>query len=150
MRVVVQRVKQAAVTIAGQQVASIGPGLLLFVGLQEGDHETSVVKLAQKIAKLRIFADAAGKTNLNIKAVIKAVAGAVLSVSQFTLLAKTNHGNRPSFTAAMRPETAEPLWQLFNQTLMQAGIEVATGHFGADMQVQLVNDGPFTLVLDAD
>ncbi|MGO2723196.1 MAG: D-aminoacyl-tRNA deacylase [Lactobacillus sp.] len=146
MRVVVQRVKQAAVTIAGQQVASIGPGLLLFVGLQEGDHETSVVKLAQKIAKLRIFADAAGKTNLNIKA----VAGAVLSVSQFTLLAKTNHGNRPSFTAAMRPETAEPLWQLFNQTLMQAGIEVATGHFGADMQVQLVNDGPFTLVLDAD
>lgn len=146
MRVVVQRVKQAAVTIAGQQVASIGPGLLLFVGLQEGDHETSVVKLAQKIAKLRIFADAAGKTNLNIKA----VAGAVLSVSQFTLLAKTNHGNRPSFTAAMRSETAEPLWQLFNQTLMQAGIEVATGHFGADMQVQLVNDGPFTLVLDAD
>ncbi|MDN6029222.1 MAG: D-aminoacyl-tRNA deacylase [Lactobacillus sp.] len=146
MRVVVQRVKQAAVTIAGQQVASIGPGLLLFVGLQEGDHETSVVKLAQKIAKLRIFADAAGKTNLNIKA----VAGAVLSVSQFTLLAKTNHGNRQSFTAAMRPETAEPLWQLFNQTLMQAGIEVATGHFGADMQVQLVNDGPFTLVLDAD
>lgn len=146
MRVVVQRVKQAAVTIAEHQVASIGPGLLLFVGLQEGDHETSVVKLAQKVAKLRIFADTAGKTNLNIKA----VAGAVLSVSQFTLLANTNHGNRPSFTEAMRPETAKPLWQLFNHTLMQAGIEVATGHFGADMQVQLVNDGPFTLVLDAD
>lgn len=144
MRVVIQRVKSARVDIAGQTVGKIGSGLLLLVGLKNGDDEAVVQKAAAKIAKMRIFADDAGKTNLSLKD----VGGAVLSVSQFTLLANTKKGNRPSFIAAMRPPRSEQLWQTFNRALAAKGLPVETGKFRADMQVSLVNDGPFTIVLD--
>lgn len=145
MRVVIQRVKNAQVQIAGQTVGKIGQGLLILVGLKNGDEEETVKKVADKIAKMRIFEDNNGKTNLSIKE----VGGRILSVSQFTLLANTNKGNRPSFMAAMRPPKAKELWQDFNHELRADGLQVATGRFGADMQVSLVNDGPFTIVLDA-
>lgn len=144
MRVVIQRVKKAKVEIAGQTVGQIGKGLLLLVGLKNGDELAVVKKAADKIAKMRIFEDEKGKTNLSLKQ----VGGKILSVSQFTLLANTKKGNRPSFVAAMRPPKAKELWQDFNQELRRDGLEVQTGHFGADMQVSLQNDGPFTIVLD--
>ncbi|MFC2694487.1 MAG: D-aminoacyl-tRNA deacylase [Lactobacillus sp.] len=144
MRVVIQRVKQASVAIAGETVGQIGPGLLLLVGLAEGDDEAQVKKTAAKIAKMRIFEDENGKTNLSLKQ----VGGAILSVSQFTLLADMQKGNRPSFVHAMRPPKSKQLWEKFNYYLRQDGFEVQTGRFGADMQVSLVNDGPFTIVLD--
>jgi D-tyrosyl-tRNA(Tyr) deacylase len=144
MRVVIQRVKKAGVAIAGKTVGEIGPGLLLLVGLAEGDGEDQVKQAAAKIAKMRIFEDEDGKTNLNLKQ----VGGSILSVSQFTLLADTQKGNRPSFVHAMRPPKSKELWEEFNSCLEQAGFEVQTGEFGADMQVSLVNDGPFTIVLD--
>lgn len=144
MRVVIQRVKQASVAIDGETVGQIGRGFMLLVGLAEGDDEAQVKKAADKIAKMRIFEDENGKTNLNLKQ----VGGAILSVSQFTLLADTQKGNRPSFVHAMRPPKSQELWEEFNDSLRQDGFEVQTGRFGADMQVSLVNDGPFTIVLD--
>lgn len=144
MRVVIQRVKQASVAIDGETVGQIGRGFMLLVGLAEGDDEAQVKKAADKIAKMRIFEDENGKTNLNLKQ----VGGAILSVSQFTLLADTQKGNRPSFVHAMRPPKSQELWEEFNDYLLQDGFEVQTGRFGADMQVSLVNDGPFTIVLD--
>lgn len=144
MRVVIQRVKKASVAIDGETVGQIGRGFMLLVGLAEGDDEAQVKKAADKIAKMRIFEDENGKTNLNLKQ----VGGAILSVSQFTLLADTQKGNRPSFVHAMRPPKSQELWEEFNDYLLQDGFEVQTGRFGADMQVSLVNDGPFTIVLD--
>jgi D-tyrosyl-tRNA(Tyr) deacylase len=144
MRLVVQRVKQAQVDIDNQTVGKIGLGLLILVGLKEGDELAQVKKAAAKVSKLRIFADQTGKTNLSLKD----VGGEILSVSQFTLLADTKKGNRPSFVQAMRPPKSKELWESFNQELTQAGFKVRTGVFGADMAVSLVNDGPFTLVLD--
>ena len=130
MRVVIQRVNHAAVRIDGETVGQIQKGLLLLVGLAEGDGEEQVVKAADKIAKMRIFEDEAGKTNL------------------FTLLADTKRGNRPSFVHAMRPPKSSQLWEEFNQELVKRGLTVETGEFGADMKVELENDGPFTIVLD--
>lgn len=144
MRVVIQRVNHANVKIAGANVGEIKKGLLLLVGLKEGDDLQTVKKAAAKITKMRIFEDQNGKTNL----AIKDIGGQILSVSQFTLLADTKKGNRPSFIQAMRPPKSDELWQAFNHELKNNGLEVATGKFGADMQVTLENDGPFTIVLD--
>lgn len=144
MRVVIQRVNHAAVRIDGQVVGQIKQGLLLLVGLAEGDGLDQVVKAADKIAKMRIFEDEQGKTNLGIKD----VGGEILSVSQFTLLADTKKGNRPSFVHAMRPPKSKDLWEDFNQELVKQGLHVEKGEFGANMKVELENDGPFTIVLD--
>ena len=144
MRVVIQRVNRASVKIAGNTVGQIRKGLLLLIGLKEGDEADTVKKAAAKIAKMRIFEDENGKTNL----AIKDVGGQILSVSQFTLLADTKKGNRPSFIKAMRPPKSKELWEQFNKDLENLGLIVARGEFGADMQVDLENDGPFTIVLD--
>lgn len=144
MRVVIQRVNQASVKIEEKVVGQINRGLLLLVGLKEGDNSETVKRAASKIAKMRIFADENGKTNLGIKE----VNGQILSVSQFTLLANTQKGNRPSFVHAMKPPKSKELWQEFNHSLTQLGLTVKTGEFGADMKVNLENDGPFTIVLD--
>ncbi|KJY56624.1 D-aminoacyl-tRNA deacylase [Lactobacillus melliventris] len=144
MRVVVQRVNNASVKIAGNTVGQINKGLLLLVGLKEGDGVEQIKKAATKIAKMRIFEDENGKTNL----AIKDVGGQILSVSQFTLLADTKKGNRPSFIKAMKPPKSAELWEQFNEELKKQGLTVETGEFGADMQVDLQNDGPFTIVLD--
>ena len=144
MRIVIQRVNRASVKIAGNTVGQIRKGLLLLVGLKEGDEADIVKKAAAKIAKMRIFEDENGKTNL----AIKDVDGQILSVSQFTLLADTKKGNRPSFIKAMRPPKSKKLWEQFNKELEKLCLTVETGEFGADMQVDLENDGPFTIVLD--
>ena len=144
MRVVVQRVNKAQVTIDNEVVGKIKRGFLLLVGLREGDELDQVKKAADKIAKMRIFEDEDGKTNLSLKD----VNGEISSVSQFTLLANTKKGNRPSFVEAMRPPKSKDLWENFNQELENRGFHVETGEFGADMQVSLENDGPFTIVLD--
>ncbi|WP_294602717.1 D-aminoacyl-tRNA deacylase [uncultured Lactobacillus sp.] len=144
MRVVVQRVNNASVKIAGNTIGKINKGLLLLVGLREGDGVEQIKKAAAKIAKMRIFEDENGKTNL----AIKDVGGQILSVSQFTLLADTKKGNRPSFIKAMKPPKSAKLWEQFNEELKKQGLTVETGEFGADMQVDLQNDGPFTIVLD--
>ena len=144
MRIVIQRVNRASVKIAGNRVGQISKGLLLLVGLKEGDEADIVKKAAAKIAKMRIFEDEKGKTNL----AIKDVGGQILSVSQFTLLADTKKGNRPSFIKAMKPPKSKELWEQFNKDLENLGLIVARGEFGADMQVDLENDGPFTIVLD--
>lgn len=146
MRVIIQRVKSASVSIDNQIVGSIGQGFLLLVGITHSDTENSVLYAAKKIAQMRIFSDADGKMNLSL-ADIKD--GAILSISQFTLYADCRHGNRPSFIEAARPEQAEPLYNYFNQVLReQYNLRVETGRFGADMQVALVNDGPVTIILD--
>ena len=131
MRVVVQRVNKAQVTIDNEVVGKIKRGFLLLVGLREGDKLDQVKKAADKIAKMRIFEDEDGKTNLSLKD----VNGEILSVSQFTLLANTKKGNRPSFVEAMRPPKSKDLWENFNKELENRGFHVETGEFGADMQV---------------
>ncbi len=144
MIAVIQRVKQASVTIEGQIQGQIGRGFLVLLGIGHTDTATDVSYLSQKIAAMRIFSDADGKMNLDLKAVL----GNVLLVSQFTLLASTRKGNRPSFIEAARPEVAIPLYELMIETLSTAlGQRIQTGQFGADMQVSLVNDGPVTIVL---
>ncbi|BAQ57219.1 D-aminoacyl-tRNA deacylase [Lactobacillus acetotolerans] len=144
MRVVIQRVNHAQVDIDGKTIGKIGKGLLLLVGIKEGDELATIKKAADKIAKMRIFEDENGKTNLSLKD----VKSEILSVSQFTLLANTKKGNRPSFVHAMRPPKSKELWEDFNEELKNDGFKVETGKFGADMQVSLENDGPFTIVLD--
>lgn len=144
MRVVIQRVNKAQVAIDNEVVGKIKRGFLLLVGLRDGDELEQVKKAADKIAKMRIFEDKDGKTNLSLKD----VNGEILSVSQFTLLANTKKGNRPSFVEAMRPLKSKQLWEDFNHELEDKGFHVETGEFGADMQVSLENDGPFTIVLD--
>ena len=145
MRIVVQRVREARVEIAGETVGRIGQGLLLLVGIAEGDTMAEVELLAKKVAQLRIFSDEAGKMNRSVQD----IEGGVLSVSQFTLYGDCRKGNRPSFVNAARPETAEPLYNALNQLLrMQYGLPVETGRFGADMQVSLLNDGPVTILMD--
>ncbi len=146
MRAVVQRVQRAAVEIEGQTVAQIEQGLLVLLGVTDGDTSEDVAWLAGKIARLRIFADEAQAMNRSLAE----VGGQALVVSQFTLYASTRRGNRPSFIAAARPETAVPLYEAFVKALRQeTGREVPTGVFGADMQVSLVNDGPVTILIDS-
>lgn len=144
MRVVIQRVNHAQVDIDGKTVGNIGKGFLLLVGIKNGDDLSVIKKAADKIAKMRIFEDEEEKTNLSLKD----VNGEILSVSQFTLMANTKKGNRPSFVEAMRPPMSKELWEDFNKELENDGFHVETGEFGADMKVSLENDGPFTIVLD--
>jgi D-tyrosyl-tRNA(Tyr) deacylase len=145
VRVVLQRVKSASVTVDGERISEIGPGLLLLVGVATGDGEAEAGWLANKVAGLRIVADDEGKMN---RSVVKS-GGEVLAVSQFTLLGDTRKGRRPSFVGAAPPEVAEPLFDLFCERLREAGVRaVETGRFGAMMDVALVNDGPVTLVLE--
>ncbi|MGL4522696.1 MAG: D-aminoacyl-tRNA deacylase [Bacilli bacterium] len=146
MKVVLQRSKQASVTIEGDVVGSIERGLVLLVGITHDDTEKEVKWMADKIAGLRIFEDAEGRMNVSVSD----VGGAILSISQFTLFADCKKGKRPSFTAAARPELAEGLYNQFNEEVRKHGLDVQTGVFGADMQVQLINDGPVTIVLDTN
>jgi len=145
MKVVLQRSKAASVTVDGETVGAIRSGLVLLVGVTHGDTEADARKLADKVAGLRIFEDDAGKMNLSVRD----KGGEILSVSQFTLYGDCRSGRRPSFTEAARPELAEPLYERFNACLREAGLTVATGRFGAMMEVALVNDGPVTLILDS-
>ncbi|MCH4170462.1 MAG: D-aminoacyl-tRNA deacylase [Lactobacillus sp.] len=146
MRIVLQRVAQAQVEIDKQVVGAISQGFVLLVGIQANDTQTEIDYLVHKIANLRVFTDDEGKMNLPISQ----VNGQVLSISQFTLYADTKKGNRPSYTQAAKPEISEPIYHAFNTALRHAGLEVAEGVFGADMQVSLVNDGPVTIVFDTD
>jgi D-tyrosyl-tRNA(Tyr) deacylase len=145
VRIVLQRVKDASVTVEGERISEIGPGLLLLVGVEGKDGEAEADWLAEKVAGLRIFNDEAGKMNLSLRD----VGGEVLAVSQFTLLADTRKGKRPSFIHAAPPEEAEPLFDYFCERLRETGIaSVKTGSFGAMMDVALVNDGPVTIILE--
>ena len=144
MRIVLQRVKHASVSVGGEEISSVGPGLLLFVGVAKEDTETEADWLAEKVAGLRVFADDEGKMNLGVAE----AGGAVLAVSQFTLYGDARRGKRPSFVDAARPEVAEPLYERFVALLRGRGVRVETGEFGAMMEVELVNDGPVTLWLE--
>ena len=145
MRVVLQRVKSASVAVEDEIISEVGPGLLLFVGVAVSDREAEADWLAEKLAGLRIFNDEEGKMNLSVRD----VGGEVLAVSQFTLLADTKKGKRPSFVGAAPPEEAEPLFDYLCERLRAAGVvSVKTGSFGAMMSVALVNDGPVTIVLE--
>lgn len=144
MKVILQRVQRASVTISQKRVAQIKNGALLLVGFGQNDDEQTVDYLARKISKSRIFSDHDGKINL----AINDVQGQILSVSQFTLYADTAKGNRPSFVDALNPQQAQELYELFNEKLRASGCDVQTGVFGADMQVELVNDGPLTIIYE--
>jgi D-tyrosyl-tRNA(Tyr) deacylase len=140
----VQRVREARVRVDEQTVAEIGPGLCILLGVAEDDGEEAVQRLAGKVARLRIFENEEGKFD---KTVLD-TGGAALVVSQFTLIADTAKGNRPSFTHAARPEQAEPLYEAFCAALELEGIDVARGRFGARMLVEIANDGPVTILLE--
>ncbi|MCI2960611.1 D-aminoacyl-tRNA deacylase [Pediococcus pentosaceus] len=144
MRVVIQRVSKASVTIEENVVGKVGTGFMLLVAFNDEDTDADLDFAVRKIVNMRIFEDEQAKMNLSIND----VKGAILSVSQFTLFASTKKGNRPSFTKSGNPELASKLYDQFNAKLRATGIEVQTGQFGADMQVELVNDGPVTIVLD--
>ncbi len=144
MRIVLQRVSRARVTVDGRVTGEIGPGLLLLVGFTDGDGEDALAWMAEKVAGLRIFADDEGKMNRSVHD----AGGGLLVVSQFTLYGDTRKGRRPSFVEAARPEVAIPLYERFLQMLRATGLPVQTGEFGAMMQVELVNDGPVTLILE--
>lgn len=145
MRAVIQRVSSASVIIDGQEHASIDKGFMILLGVEEADTQEDVEWLAQKITGLRVFADAQGLMNINIQD----AGGDMLVVSQFTLFASTKKGNRPSFIRSAKPDVAIPLYTSFTETLeCLTGKPVRTGIFGADMQVQLVNDGPVTILID--
>lgn len=146
MRVVLQRVSRASVTVGGEVKGAIERGFVLLVGVGHDDGEEQAAWLAQKIAGLRVFEDAEDKMNLSIQD----VGGAALVVSQFTLLANTRKGRRPSFVHAAQPEIAEPLVERFADLLREQGIPVEMGVFGAHMLVEIHNDGPVTIVLDRD
>lgn len=145
MRVLLQRVTEARVTVADRMTGAIGPGLLALVCAMPGDTDADVRKMAERVAKLRIFRDEAGRMN---RAVTEA-GGAVLAVSQFTLAADLRTGNRPGFSRAAPPEEAEARYEAFCAALRDLGLTVATGEFGAEMQVRLVNDGPVTIWMDS-
>ncbi|KAB8142546.1 D-tyrosyl-tRNA(Tyr) deacylase [Chloroflexia bacterium SDU3-3] len=146
MRAIIQRVQKASVTVEQQIVGEIGQGLLVLLGVGHSDSPDEARSLAEKIAQMRIFADADGKFDRSLID----VGGSVLVVSQFTLYADTRRGRRPSFTDAARPEQAEPLVRDFCEALRGMGLPTATGQFGAHMDVALINDGPVTIMLDTD
>lgn len=145
MRAVVQRVSEASVSVEGQELSRIGRGLMVLIGVEISDEARDARYIGEKLAKLRIFEDAQGKMNLSIRD----VQGEALLISQFTLLGDARGQNRPGFTQAQRPETAEPLYELCCEALRSQGVPVQQGSFGADMQVALVNDGPVTILLDS-
>jgi len=144
MRVVLQRVSQAAVRIDGRVAGSIGRGFCLLVGFTHADTAAQVDWMAEKVAGIRLFSDSEGKMNLGLEE----VGGSLLVISQFTLYGDAAKGRRPSFVDAARPEIAVPLYDRFLAALRRRGITVASGEFGADMQVEIHNDGPVTLILD--
>lgn len=144
MRVILQRVSEAAVRIDDAVIGEIGRGFLILVGFTHDDTREEVAWMADKIVGLRLFSDAQAKMNLSLAD----IGGALLVVSQFTLYGDARKGRRPSFIDAARPESAVPLYDFFVNLLQASGVEVATGKFGADMQVALINDGPVTLVLE--
>jgi D-tyrosyl-tRNA(Tyr) deacylase len=146
MRLVIQRVSRAAVRVDGETVGAIGPGLLVLVAIRDGDNPADTPRLALKTAELRIFNDAEGRFNRSLMD----TGGEALVVSQFTLYGDTRRGRRPSFIAAARPEVAEPLVEAYATALEALGVRVARGRFGAHMDVELVNDGPVTLIIDTD
>ena len=146
MRIVLQRVRSASVTVDGTRVASIDNGLLLLVGVAAGDTEQDAEYLCQKVINMRIFRDDAGKMNLSI---LQCADYSVLSVSQFTLLADYKRGNRPGFTRAANPAEAQRLYEYFSGLISAAGLSCQTGIFGADMLVESQNDGPVTILLDS-
>lgn len=144
MRVVLQRVNHAAVRIDGETVGQIQKGYLLLVGLAPEDTDEQLDWMVYKIVNLRVFEDENGKLNR----ALADVNGEILSISQFTLYADVKHGNRPGFSKAAKPEIAAPLYDRFNEKLRQAGVHVETGRFGADMKVELENDGPVTILYE--
>lgn len=145
MRVILQRVKSGSVIIDQNEKRTIDKGLVALVGMCDGDTELEVIKLAKKTHELRIFSDENDKMNLSVKD----VCGEILAISNFTLYANSKKGARPSFIAAMRPEQANELYEMYVELIRQAGITVKTGEFGADMEVNIVNDGPVTIILDS-
>ena len=145
MRACIQRVSRAQVTVGGEVCGRIGRGLLVLLGVADGDTETEARQVALKIASLRVFEDDQGKMNLSLGE----VGGQMLIVSQFTLLGDCRKGRRPSFDAAARPEIAERLYEVFVRIVAEQGIEVATGRFRQHMEVELVNDGPVTLLVES-
>jgi D-tyrosyl-tRNA(Tyr) deacylase len=146
VRAVVQRVRQAGVRVEGKSVAQIDHGLLVFLGVGQGDTEADSEYLAEKVAFLRIFPDEEGKMNLNVQQ----VGGSVLAVSQFTLYGDARRGRRPSFSTAASPAEADELYQEFVSSLRQKGVVVETGIFQAQMEVELLNDGPVTILLSSE
>jgi len=144
LKVVLQRVSRASVTIEGQVAGAIGRGFCLLAGFTHTDRDVDVDWMAEKVAGLRLFSDAEGKMNLGLRD----VGGALLVISQFTLYGDTEKGRRPSFIGAARPEIAVPLYERFLEALRTRGFEVAAGRFGADMLVEIHNDGPVTLILE--
>lgn len=146
MRVVIQRVSEASVTIEGKIKSAIGEGLLVLVGIEDADNEEDIDWLCKKISQLRIFNDENGVMNKSVQD----VGGAVIVVSQFTLHASTKKGNRPSYIRASKPDYAIPMYEKFVEKLQEiSGLEVGTGEFGADMKVRLLNDGPVTIIMDS-
>jgi D-tyrosyl-tRNA(Tyr) deacylase len=145
MKAVVQRVSRAAVRVAGEEVGRVGQGFLVLLGAAQGDTASDAEYLARKIVELRVFEDAAGLMNRSLAE----VGGAILAVSQFTLLADCRKGRRPSFTDAAPPDVAQPLFDHFVSAVRSHGISVQTGRFAEHMEVELVNDGPVTLLLDS-
>ena len=146
MRIILQRVSEASVTVSDEIIGKIGHGLLLFVGIEDEDTDEDMEWLCNKVAKMRIFNDEEGKMNYSVKE----VDGSILAVSQFTLHASLKKGNRPSFMSAARPEYAIPMYEKFIKILeITSGRTVETGEFGADMKVQLLNDGPVTIFIDS-
>jgi D-tyrosyl-tRNA(Tyr) deacylase len=146
MKALIQRVSEASVTVAGKRISAIEQGLLVLLGIDKDDTLEDVAKLANKVAGYRVFSDADDKMNLSVQD----VRGGVLVVSQFTLAADTQSGRRPSFSSAAPPNHAEPLYLAFVDALNRAGVATATGEFGADMKVALVNDGPVTFMLHSN
>ncbi|MER1989771.1 MAG: D-aminoacyl-tRNA deacylase [Solibacillus isronensis] len=145
MRVILQRSKQASVTVDGQVTGAIQKGYVLLVGITHSDTEEDIAYVAKKITDLRIWEDEDGKMNRSIAE----AGGDILSISQFTLYADTRKGKRPSFVEAARPEQAKPLWEAFNEQLKANGLHVETGVFGAMMDVALINDGPVTITIES-
>lgn len=145
MRALLQRVSEAQVRVNGAEIGACGPGLMILVCAMQGDTAEDATRLAHKISKLRIFTDAAGKMNLSVLE----TAGEALVVSQFTLAADTSRGNRPGFSTAAPPEAGKALYEGFAQALAALGVPVATGEFGADMKVSLINDGPVTIFMES-
>jgi D-tyrosyl-tRNA(Tyr) deacylase len=144
MRALLQRVSRASVTVDGSEIAAIGPGLVVLLGVGHGDDAATADALARRICELRMFEDEDGRTNRSLLD----VGGACLIVSQFTLYADTSRGRRPGFTAAAPPDVASELWRRVADGVRRQGVEVGLGEFGAEMAVELVNDGPFTIWLD--
>ncbi|WP_313093824.1 D-aminoacyl-tRNA deacylase [Chryseobacterium flavum] len=145
MKVVIQRVSEASVKVDGKIVGEIDKGVMLLIGIDENDEKTDADWLIQKILNLRIFGDEEGKLNLSVRD----ISGEILCISQFTLIADYKKGNRPSFIKAAKPDKAIPLFEYFKEEMAKSGLKTASGIFGADMKVSLINDGPVTIVMDS-